>query len=387
MRRPATAARGGHRSKTAEEPAPRRTLWAIVALGALGVALSIELARIHAGAHAGETSFCSLSEVVNCDRVATSRFSVVLGLPVAVWGIGGFALVTALAAAGLARRRPHPAWPRGLLVLTCGACVAASIALALVSKLAIGAWCLVCAAGWAVSVALLVASWRALPAAGLGAALAADWAAMKARPQRSIAIAGALLGAAAVAAVVYPHYWDRPARAAPAGSAAAQPRARSGTIVLYSDYECPFCARAHETERAALAAHPEIRIVKRHFPLDDACNPKVKRKIHPGACELARAGICAEAQGLSAEMDDALYRSQGQGARALDVAREVGLDLDRFRACLASRETQARLDADIAQAIRDGVRALPTYVADGALYTGALPPDLLPPQPATATGR
>jgi uncharacterized membrane protein len=386
MRRSPSAARGGHRSKTAEEALPRRTLWAIVALGALGVALSIELARIHVGAHAGETSFCSLSEVVNCDRVATSRFSVVLGLPVAVWGIAGFALVTALAVAALARRRPHPAWPRGLLAVTCGACVAASIVLAFVSKLAIGAWCLLCAAGWGVSVALLAASWRALPAAGLGAAVAADWAAMRARPLRTIAFAGALLAAIALAGVIYPHYWDRPPQPAPPAAAQpAQPRARSGTIVLYSDYECPFCARAHEAERGALAAHPELKIVKRHFPLDDACNPKVKRKIHPGACELARAGICAEAQGRSAEMDDALYRSQGQGARALDVAREVGLDLDRFRACLASRETQARLDEDIAHAIRDGVRALPTYVADGALYTGALPPDLLPP--STAAGR
>ena len=126
--------------------------------------------------------------------------------------------------------------------------------------------------------------------------------------------------------------------------------------------------------------------MKRHFPLDDACNPRVKRKIHPGACELARAGICAEAQGRSAEMDDALYRSQGRGARAVDIALEVGLDMDQFRRCLSSRETQMRLDDDIARAVRDGITALPAYVADGRVYTGSLPPDLLPP-PSAATQR
>jgi uncharacterized membrane protein len=374
----------------APEVAPPRLLPVALALAVAGVALSAVLLRIHAGAHAGETSFCSISETVNCDRVATSGFSVVLGVPVAGWGLLGFALVGALAASGMARQRPHPGWPRGLLALLCGACAAASVALALVSKLAIGAWCLVCAGAWAVSFALLFASWRMLPAGGLGAALGSDWAAVRSRPGRSAALTGALLAVVAAAALAYPRYWERPPpAAAPAPAAAQAPAAgapsaaESGVIVAYSDYLCPFCARAHEEERPFLAAHPELRVVKRHFPLDDACNPLVKGKMHVGACSLARAGICAEAQGRAAEMDDALYRERGRSG--MEVAKELGLDMARFTECVVSPETDRRLAADISQGIRDGVRGLPSWLVGGKVYTGTLPKELFTPPPSPST--
>jgi protein-disulfide isomerase len=131
-----------------------------------------------------------------------------------------------------------------------------------------------------------------------------------------------------------------------------------------------------------------VKVVRRHFPLDPACNPLLKRAVHPGACDSARAAICAEAQGRFAEMDDALFANQKDRLPVQDLARRLGLDLPRFEECLRAPATQSRLDRDLSAAMRDGVRATPTYVAGGKSYTGALPPELggtpPPPPPAPA---
>lgn len=366
-----------------------------LALAAAGLALSVALARLHVRAHAGYSSFCSVSDVVNCDRVATSEYSVVLGLPVAVWGALGYGLAGALAAYGLSRRPPRAGRAAGLLFLVAAAAVAASVVLALVSEIAIGAFCILCAASWVVSLALLGAAWRACRPAGVAASIQADLAAVREHPRAAAALVMGAAAAVVLAAVAYPRYWER-SKAAPAPSrqAAGSPAPAAGAagsgapaavsvpegvVLEYSDYECPYCARAHEETRAVLAARPDVTLVRRHFPLDASCNPAVARTVHPTACALARAAVCAEAQGRFAEMDDALFRNQREGLAPAALARRIGLDMARFDACVVSPETDRRIQADVAAAVRDGVRATPTYIVDHTVSAGRLPVELLPP--------
>jgi protein-disulfide isomerase len=364
-----------------EPVAARGALAVALAASVAGLALALVLARIHAQAHAGISSFCTISETVNCDRVATSPFSVLLGLPVAVWGALWYGLAAALAAWGLAARRPHAAWPAGLLLVVGAVAVLASVALAIVSKVVIGAWCLLCAASWLASAALLAAAVRAVRPVGAGAALRADLRVLAARAGATAAVVAVALAGVAVAAAAYPRYWER-SRAAPAGDGAPIVAPAGGgpvTVVVYSDYLCPYCARAHAQLRALLAGRGDVRLVHRQFPLDADCNPAVKRTIHPGACALARAGICAEAQGRLAEMDDALFAAQGQGTSPAELARRVGLDVPAFEACLAAPGTQGRLAEDIGAALQAGVKATPSYVIAGRVYSGEFPAQLLPP--------
>jgi protein-disulfide isomerase len=139
----------------------------------------------------------------------------------------------------------------------------------------------------------------------------------------------------------------------------------------------------HVTDKPLLAARPDVRVVRRHFPLDDKCNPKLTRPFHLGACELARAGICAEAQGQGRfeAMDDALFANQ-KANRPLDrLVADLGLDAARFGECLRAPSTQRRLQADVAAGLAVGVRATPTWVVNGVAHTGKLPIELLPPPP------
>lgn len=370
-------------------------MWVAAALAACGLALALVLVRQHAQAHAGVESFCSVNDFVNCDRVATSRFSVVLGVPIAAWGALAYAVAIVLAAAGLRARRPHETWPAGLLFLLGGAATAAAVALALVSELAVGALCLLCAGSWLVSAALFASAFAATRPAGVGRAIGADLALLRARPGRTAAVALAGAAVVALAVAVYPRYWERPRPPAPApavartGGAPERTPAPAGppVVVSFSDYECPFCAIAHEEAKAVLAARPDVRLVKKHFPLDPACNPMLKRPMHPNACAYAAAAICAEEQGKLAPMDDALFANQ-QAKLPLDtlVAR-VGLDRSRFRECFGSPATLRRLQADITSGLAVGVKATPTYVVNGVAHSGRLDPALLPPPAKDAAAK
>ncbi len=369
---------------------PRRpALVVAAALAAAGFVLAVVLARQHAQAHAGIASFCAINEYVNCDRVATSRFSIVLGLPVAIWGMFGYGLALLLALAGLRPARRSESWPAGPLFVVAAAAAAIAVALALVSELAIGALCLLCAGSWLVSLALLAAAWRACRPGGVAVAVRRDLAMLRARPVQAAFVALAGIAAVALVAAAYYSgngpYWERRAGPPPRRAAPEMPIAKGPVVVVeFSDYECPFCAKAHEETKALLAGRPDVTLVRRHFPLDSECNPALRSHKHPEACGLARAGICAEEQGKLPAMDDALFRNQ-QARRPVDeVARAVGLDLLQFRRCLTAASTEARLRQDIEAGVRVGLTATPTYVVGGRPYTGQLPVELLPPRRAAA---
>jgi protein-disulfide isomerase len=362
----------------------RRFLLFAAALAAVGLVLAIVLARQHAQAHAGAESFCTINDFVNCDRVATSRFSVVLGLPVAVWGALAYGVALLLAVMGLRKRRPHDTWPAGLLLLLAAAATAVAVALALVSELAIGALCLLCAGSWLVSAALLAVSVGATRPVGVAAAVRADLALLAARPARVAGVALAGVAFVALLAAAYPRYWQRPPRAAAPATQPPPARPAAGAarvVVSFSDYECPFCALAHEEAKQVLASRPDVTVVRKHFPLDPACNPAVTRAMHPNACRLAAAAVCAEEQGKLEAMDDALFRNQKARLPLDRIVADVGLDAARFEECLRAPSTQRRLQADVAAGRAVGVRATPTWVVNGVAHAGKLPLELLPPAP------
>ncbi|HEY6003762.1 MAG TPA: vitamin K epoxide reductase family protein [Anaeromyxobacter sp.] len=368
----------------------RRSLLVAAAAAAAGLVLAVLLAREHAQAHAGAVGFCTLSDFVNCDKVATSRYSVVLGLPLAVWGALAYGVALVLALAGLRRTRPHEAWPAGLLFLLGAAATAAAVVLAYISELRIGALCLLCAASWLASAAVFAAAWRATRPLGPLGAMRADLGVLRAHPGRTGALVLAGVAGVALVAAAYPRYWEKkPAARARAAHPLPPPISGPTVVVEFSDYECPFCAIAHEDMKALLAARPDVKLVKKHFPLDSACNRAVTRRFHQSACAYAAAAVCAEEQGKLGPMDDALFRNQKEKRPLDEIVREVGLDLGRYEECRRSPATQRRIDADVTAGMAVGVRATPTYVVNGVPFTAGklTAADLPPPQASTAQGK
>jgi protein-disulfide isomerase len=153
-------------------------------------------------------------------------------------------------------------------------------------------------------------------------------------------------------------------------SIADGPRLDSSTaqvaLVEFSDYECPFCRKQHESLQRAMGNVRGAGVVMRHLPLT---------ALHPHAEGAARSAICAERQGRFLEMNEQLFNTDtwlkdsdwNREARAAGVK-----DIDAFSACLQSKETTARLELDHAMANDLGIQATPTFVYRGGLYQGLL---------------
>ncbi|HYG68908.1 MAG TPA: thioredoxin domain-containing protein, partial [Anaeromyxobacteraceae bacterium] len=101
------------------------------------------------------------------------------------------------------------------------------------------------------------------------------------------------------------------------------------TIVEFSDFECPFCARAEETVKQVLAAYPEqVRLVYRDYPLPN----------HTQAPKAAEAAHCAGDQGKYWDMHGKLFGAGGklEVSSLKGYAKELGLDAAKFDQCLDS---------------------------------------------------
>ena len=384
----------------------RGLLALMLALSLAGLAASVKLALIHAQVHSDPNveSFCALSEGVNCDTVALSEYSVFAGLPVAVWGILGYATIGTTVmwrAAARSRRLPNLV----LLMLT-GFAASVSVTLGTISFILIDSVCILCLATYVINASLLgvsVVLWRQqLKRRSLIEALA--WALPRwRRVAPLLGTAGAL---ALILMLVYPRYWEAPgemvatAEAAPAASSSScadESAVVTGvtddghpfigarhplvTVVEYSDYQCPHCSRAHRQIRTLTRAHAgKVRLVHRHFPLDETCNPIVKRRFHPHACYYSLLAICAAEQDKFWAANDYLYDhgrdSEPAGPEAL--ARELSLDLAELNDCIEHR-ARSTLDADIAAGLKLRIRGTPTFDVEGELHTGALPAEVLVP--------
>ena len=371
---------------------PYVALAASLTLALAGLVLSAMLVRVHHDAASGLTSFCTISEEINCDKVALSRWSVLLGVPLAAWGVVAYAMIGVLAAWGLTARRLHPRWPAGLLLAAGATMGVASLALAFISKSMIGAWCLLCMGSWATSLGLLVTGWLACRPAGAAEAMRADLEAVRRFPRRAGVVALAGVVGVLLLVVAYPRVEARAAGGLetegarnPSSPVPSPLPSAAGPAVLFSDYLCPVCARAHLELGELLRVRPDIQVIRRHFPLDSICNPALTRRKHPGACDLARAAICAEAQGQFAAMDDALFASQEAPVPLEQLVARLGLDAKKFTACLTAPATAARLADDIAAGIRAKFGGTPAYVVDGTPQEGwHFPIERFPPPPGQA---
>jgi protein-disulfide isomerase len=135
----------------------------------------------------------------------------------------------------------------------------------------------------------------------------------------------------------------------------------SVTVVEFSDFQCPYCARATPTVNEMEAAFPQdVRVVWKHFPLS----------FHANAMPAALAAEAAREQGGSAKfwaMHDKLFANQAALSEAAytQYARELGLDLARFRRDMESPKLKARVQEDAALAQRLGVNGTPTFIVNG----------------------
>jgi protein-disulfide isomerase len=137
------------------------------------------------------------------------------------------------------------------------------------------------------------------------------------------------------------------------------------TLMTFSDYQCPYCIRSEPVLAEVLSRYPEqVRVIHRHFPLDN---------VHPFARPAAEASMCAEEQGRFWEFHDAIFARKGrlEEGSFVEIAKDLGLDLDAFNACVAERRYAEFVTTDQEAGIAAGVTGTPAFFINGIPLKGA----------------
>jgi protein-disulfide isomerase len=144
------------------------------------------------------------------------------------------------------------------------------------------------------------------------------------------------------------------------------------TLVEFSDFECPYCSVAVGEVNTIMAAYPkDIRLIYKQFPLS----------MHPHASLAAAASLAANQQGKFWQMHDLLFKNSRKLSREniLALAKEIGLDMDKFTADLDSPKYKAVIDKDLADGETAGVYGTPSFFVNGKHYNGPLSLDSIKP--------
>jgi protein-disulfide isomerase len=140
------------------------------------------------------------------------------------------------------------------------------------------------------------------------------------------------------------------------------------TIVQFSDFQCPYCSKVEPVLVEVEKAYPgKIRVAWKNFPLG----------FHNNAKPAAEAALAANEQGKFWKMHEILFKNQSAlGAADLEkYAKEIGLDMTKFKAAMDSHKFGAQVDAEMKEGQAMGVSGTPASFINGQLVSGAVPVD------------
>lgn len=365
--------------------------WATFMIAGAGFTLSWYLNEMHLQAALGQEvggALCGAHRVMDCEAAATSAFSELFGLPIALLGLAVYAglVVLTLFDRKDLRLSEAPLRPATLATLLFAGSVAYSIFLAGVSAFVLSSLCPFCIMLYVVN--------------GMGLVTAAMWAGDK--PHR--VVLGLLQQPRALASgwtIFFVGNFvfflilgfqvgeiaerDRRAKSRPDIATLPQQAARDVhrpgapsmgpedapiQIVKFSNFPCPHCALLAEVLHQIKAEYPEeVRVEYRHFPLGH----------QEHGMTAAQAAHCAHQQGAFWPMHDLLFASSpAHDEEAVrSYARELDLDEAAFSACLASDESRRWVESDQLTGRRLGVEGTPSFFINGYQLSGALPMPLL----------
>jgi protein-disulfide isomerase len=138
------------------------------------------------------------------------------------------------------------------------------------------------------------------------------------------------------------------------------------TLIEFSDFQCPYCARVTPTLKRLQEAYPDkLRIVFRDLPL----------AMHKNAQIAAEAAACANEQGKFWEMHDRLFANQAklEAADLKQHAVDLALDATAFNKCFDAGKYKANIKRDAEEAGRLGLSGTPAFFINGRLLVGAQP--------------
>jgi protein-disulfide isomerase len=138
------------------------------------------------------------------------------------------------------------------------------------------------------------------------------------------------------------------------------------TVVIFSDFQCPFCSRVNPTlEQIVKDYGSDVRLAFQHNPLS----------FHTNAMPAAIAAEAAGEQGKFWEMHDKLFANQKDltDKNFEAWAKDIGLDVKKFKEAVKDPAIKKRVEAQQALGVKLGARGTPAFFINGRFLSGAQP--------------
>lgn len=143
------------------------------------------------------------------------------------------------------------------------------------------------------------------------------------------------------------------------------------TIVEYTDFECPYCARGAQTIKQVLSMYPkDVRVLVKHLPLD----------FHPKALPAAKyfEALRMQSNDLALKFHDEIFTNQetmkSKGEDFMkSVAKKLGANMQQLNKNLSDPKIQQTIDADTEEAKKFGISGTPGFIINGVSLKGAYP--------------
>ena len=369
--------------------------WVAVLLALAGLSDSIYLSVHHYLVYTdiGYESFCAISKAINCDTVSQSPYSVFFGIPVAVWGVFGYCfclLLLSFAVHSDAGKKRM--WPLIFSVSSVFSLI--SIVFAIISNFYIRSYCIMCIASYGINFLLLFYSWLIIrrfgEKEGILKGFSEDIKFILNKKAFSLSLFAPYASIVVFVFIFFPAYWNL----SPPPLSANVPKGITAdghpwvggsdnpelVITEYSDYLCFQCRKMHFFLRRLVDKNPlKIRLIHRHFPMDDKYNPIVKESFHVGSGDMALLAIYASSKGKFWEINDYFF-SMDKSRKSVDIkelADRTGLDPRELGMAKYDNGIRQALWKDILDGLKSRVTGTPGYIIDDKLYLGEIPADIL----------
>lgn len=351
---------------------------------------------------------CNLSGSFDCGKVSGSEWGKILGQPLGAVGLFFYFSMLALVIQRVWTKFFSDKFVFSVLFFLTAAASTLSVVLFYVSKFVIGALCPLCIGLYLVNFALLILSvlglknssgQKILPSLFSGIKELSDN--LRSRRNRTfiecllIILAVCLIGLWSIFVpkpmeqkyATQIESWPDPSESdfslklnldgSPWGDYyLGNPKAKI-QIVEFADFECPMCRFLGTKLKEWLEPYQgKYYFVFLNYPLDNACNPNIKRAFHQSACYLASTVRCAGEQGKFWEAYDYLNHLSDEKFKtnAISFRQELmmdlqglGLDTDAIAECIESKRYKDKIQSDIGLGDSVGVTGTPTVVINGQL--------------------
>lgn len=332
---------------------------------------------------------CNVSDYFNCDSVAASVYSVLLGTPLALWGLITNALLLFFLIS-FSWSNTQDLLKRQAQIL--GALIAvASVVMAVISATMMQTACLFCIGTYVLSFVTLLALFNL----NAGNPLSLGEAIFKSLKSPNFKLTLLYIFAPVVFIFLLNSMivttmakdidrivasniaaWksgkDINLSQASGLTLGVDPAKAKMVIVEFADFQCVHCKIAAPVLKSFTLSRKDVALIFQSFPLDGTCNPALKHQADGKSCELAKAVYCATKQSKGWPLHEWIFENLGKVdlGQISDVAQSFGVDVAAFNECRASSEATQKIieQAKLGESV--GVKGTPAIYVNGRELPG-----------------